>query len=147
MKKAHKEIHQTLVERRNEILESISSESSALNQLRQDQTGDVVDFASGSAFGEMSSQLAEVEIRELKNIEAAMKRIQNRSYGVCEGCENNIQIQRLLAIPHAMHCIACQRAAEGADLDPCKITDWSSFLGEQSFTMENGISSYGVNLP
>ena len=147
MKKAHKNIYQTLVDRRNEILDSIGSDSSALNQLRQDQSGDVVDFASGSAFGEMSSQLAEVEIRELNNIEAAIKRIQDGTYGVCEGCEKPIHTDRLSAIPHAMHCIECQRAAEDADLDPSKITDWSSIFGDPSSTIDNEISNYGVNLP
>lgn len=147
MKTAHKQIYQTLVERRDEILESIGSDSSALNQLRQDQSGDVVDFASGSSFGEISSQLAEVEIRELKNIEDAIKRIQEGAYGACEGCEKAIQTDRLAAIPHAMHCIACQRAAEDVDLDPGEITDWSTILDDPSLTMENGIGDYGVNLP
>ena len=147
MKKAHKEIHQLLVERRNEILESIESDSSALNQLRQDHSGDVVDFARGSSFGEISSQLAEVEIRELKNIEAAMKRIHERTYGGCEGCEKSINTERLAAIPHTKHCISCQRAAEEADLDPAEITDWSTILDNPSLTMDNGIGDYGVNLP
>lgn len=147
MKKAHKQIYENLVERRNEIFDSIGSDSSALNQLRQDQRGDVVDFASGSAFGEISSQLAEVEIRELKNIEAAIKRIQERTYGVCEGCEKAIHTDRLAALPHAKHCIACQRAAEDADLDPAEITNWSSILDDPSLTIDNGIGDYGVNLP
>lgn len=147
MKKAHKQIYQMLVERRNELLESIESDSSALNQLRQDQSGDVIDFASGSSFGEISSQLAEVEIRELKNIEAAIKRIREKTYGVCEGCEKSINTERLAAIPHSKHCISCQRAAEEADLDPAEITDWSSILDDPSLTIENGIGDYGLNLP
>ena len=147
MKKAHKQLYQILVGRRTEILESIESDSSVLNQLRQDQRGDVVDFASGSAFGEMSSQLAEVEIRELKNIEAAMKRIQQRVYGVCEGCKKSIHAERLAAIPHTRHCIECQRVAEDADLDPVEITDWSFVLEDPSLTMDDGIGDYGVNLP
>ena len=147
MKKAHKQIYQMLVARRNEILESIESDSSALNQLRQDQSGDVVDFASGSSFGEISSQLAEVEMRELNNIEAAMKRIQDQTYGLCEGCEKSIHTERLAAIPHTKHCIACQRAAEEADLDPAEITDWSVILEDSSLTIDNGIGDYGVNLP
>jgi DnaK suppressor protein len=146
MKKAHRQIRQTLVDRRNEILDLIGSDSSALNQLRQDQTGDVVDFARGSALGEISSQLAEVEFRELKNIESAIARIQQRTYGICEGCEKAIHADRLAAIPHTMHCIACQRAAEDADIEPSDVTDWSSILDHSSPTIESGIADYGVNL-
>jgi|GEM_PF-3136719 len=147
MKKAHIKIYQILVERHNEILESIGSDSSALNQLRQDQSGDVVDFASGSSFGEISSQLAEVEIGELKNIEAAINRIKDRTYGACEGCKKAIHTDRLAAIPHALHCIACQRVAEDADVDPSGITDWAAILDGSSPTMNCGNFGDGVNLP
>lgn len=146
MKKIYNAIYNTLVNRRNEILDTISSDSGVLNQMRQDQCGDVVDFASGSAFGEMSSQLAEVEMRELKNIEAAIKRIGDKTYGVCEGCQCAIKTDRLTAIPCTMHCINCQRVAEGADLDPGTITDWSLILGDPSSEFEKGSEHFGANL-
>ena len=138
-KKIYKAILNALIERRNEILESISSDASALNQLQQDQSGDVVDFASGSSCGEMSSQLAEVETRELENIKAAIKRINDGSYGVCEGCKQDISADRLQAIPHTLHCISCQRVAEDADLNPSDITDWSLIIDDADIEFENGI--------
>ena len=142
-KKIYKAIFNALIEQRNEILESISSDASALNQLRQDQSGDVVDFASGSACGEMSSQLAEVETRELNNIKAAIKRINDGSYGICEGCKQDISADRLQAIPHTLHCIGCQRVAEDADLNPSEITDWSLVLDDAGAEFENG-SNFSV---
>ena len=142
-KKIYKAIFEALIQQRNEILESISSDASLLNQLRQDQSGDVVDFASGSLCGEMSSQLAEVETRELENIKAAIKRINDGNYGVCEGCQNDISPDRLQAIPHTLHCIECQRVAEDADLNPSDITDWSLVLDDASTEFENG-SSFSV---
>jgi len=145
MKKNQKAIFDALVERRDEILKSIGSDSSVLKQLRQDKNGDVVDFARVSASGEMSSQLAEVEMRELKNIETAIKRIHANTYGICEGCENSIQNDRLAAIPHASHCINCQRAAEDADLNPHDVTDWSLILGDASGELHNGSSYFGAN--
>ena len=145
MKKTHKTkiykaIFNALIEQRNEILESIGSDASVLNQLQQNQSGDVVDFASGSSSGEMSSQLAEVETRELKNIKAAIKRINDGSYGVCEGCNQDISADRLQAIPHTLHCISCQRVAEEADLNPSDITDWSLVLDDVDTEFENGTS-------
>ena len=139
-KKIYKAIFNALIEQRNEILESIGSDASVLNQLQQNQSGDVVDFASGSSSGEMSSQLAEVETRELQNIKAAIKRINDGSYGVCEGCKKNISADRLQAIPHTLHCISCQRVAEDADLNPSDITDWSLVLDDAGTELENGTS-------
>ncbi|MDB4766575.1 TraR/DksA C4-type zinc finger protein [bacterium] len=139
-KKIYQEIFNVLTQKRSEILESIGSDASVLNQLQQDQSGDVVDFASGSSCGEMSSQLAEVETRELKNINAAIKRINDGSYGVCEGCKQDISADRLQAIPHTLHCISCQRVAEEADLNPSEITDWSLVLDDAATEFENGTS-------
>jgi len=131
IKKNHQTIYRSLLQRRDEILEAISSDSGAFNQLRQGQSGDAIDIANGSESGEISSQLAEVEHREIRNIDAAVKRIKNGSFGRCEGCNKTIKNSRLATIPYALHCIDCQRAAEEIDLDPRQVTDWSLILGAE----------------
>ena len=61
---------------------------------------------------EISSQLAEVESRELTRIEYALERMRNGQFGICEGCGTNIPMARLNALPYATYCIKCQREAE-----------------------------------
>ena len=81
-----------------------------------------------AAQDEISSQLAEVESRELANIERALVRIQNGSYGECEGCGNRIPLARLNALPYATSCIECQRAAETSGGAGGQGGDWSRVL-------------------
>ncbi len=45
--------------------------------------------------------------RELAEIEAALGRIEEGSYGVCEACGGPMGLQRLRAIPEARYCLAC----------------------------------------
>jgi DnaK suppressor protein len=59
-------------------------------------------------------QLAESESKELEQIEAALQRIREGSYGQCEGCSEEIADARLEALPCATLCIVCQRAEEQA---------------------------------
>jgi RNA polymerase-binding transcription factor len=46
--------------------------------------------------------------RQLRDARAALRRIHDGSFGVCEECEEKIQVKRLIAIPWASLCIRCQ---------------------------------------
>jgi RNA polymerase-binding transcription factor DksA len=52
--------------------------------------------------------LAEAE-RITTEIDDALERIDNRSYGLCEVCERPIPLVRLLAVPYGRTCVACDR--------------------------------------
>lgn len=45
--------------------------------------------------------------RELAEIDAALARIDEGSYGICEACGGPMGLQRLRAIPEARYCLAC----------------------------------------
>ena len=48
----------------------------------------------------------------LRNVRAALFRINDGSYGVCMHCEEEIKPKRLEAVPWAAFCIRCQEAAD-----------------------------------
>jgi DnaK suppressor protein len=50
--------------------------------------------------------------RQLRDVRAALRRIHDGSFGVCEECEEKIQPKRLIAIPWAPLCIHCQEALD-----------------------------------
>jgi len=52
-------------------------------------------------------ELAEADLRELRDIEAALARIDRGAFGRCERCGGAIGRQRLRAVPEARHCITC----------------------------------------
>lgn len=117
-----------LMVRRNALRKALAGDLSLLKQLREQTGGDVVDAALDAAQDEISSQLAEVESRELANIERALTRIKNGSYGECEICGGKIPLARLNALPYATSCIECQRAAENNGAGGGGSGDWSRVL-------------------
>lgn len=56
-------------------------------------------------------RLSRSEQNELYEIEAAIRRIEQGTYGRCEACGGAIGRQRLLALPQVRHCMDC--AADG----------------------------------
>ncbi len=48
----------------------------------------------------------------LDQVERALRRIEDGTYGSCANCGKNIEAARLKALPHASLCIACKRAEE-----------------------------------
>ena len=53
------------------------------------------------------------EFNQLRNARAALRRIQEASFGTCQECDEDIHLKRLAAVPWATFCIRCQEAADG----------------------------------
>ena len=119
---------QVLIKRRDALRQALAGDLSLLKELREQTTGDVVDFALDSAQDEISSQLAEVESRELAYIENALERMRAGGYGKCESCNKSIPMARLQALPYATLCIDCQREAEKTGITPQNAADWGRLI-------------------
>lgn len=104
-------LHQRLIARRDTLHRVLAGE---LNDMRGEdtQSGDAADVAFGTGAGEIASQLAEFEARELAQIERAVKLLKSGKYGTCEACGKKIPVARLNALPYSTHCIECQRQQE-----------------------------------
>jgi|SRR5512133_3082820 RNA polymerase-binding transcription factor DksA len=59
--------------------------------------------------------MAEPARRELADIDAALERIQEGSYGACLSCGGPMGLQRLRAIPEARYCMACSGQRHGGE--------------------------------
>ncbi len=111
-KDALKNMRAILVKRRDALRSALAGDLTLLKELRSESPGDVIDAAYDSAQDEISSQLAEVESRELASIENALGRMKDGTYGQCEVCGGRIPMARLDALPYATMCIGCQRDLE-----------------------------------
>ncbi|BDG08032.1 TraR/DksA C4-type zinc finger protein [Anaeromyxobacter paludicola] len=58
-------------------------------------------------WGGDAEPLAAEARRELHEIEAALSRIEEGRYGICQACGGPMGLQRLRAIPEARYCLAC----------------------------------------
>src|ERR1700747_3344555 len=52
------------------------------------------------------------EFNQLRDARAALRRIQEGSFGTCQECEEDIHPKRLAAVPWAAYCIQCQEAVD-----------------------------------
>lgn len=127
-KESIKNMRDVLVTRRDALRKALAGDLSMLNELRQQSVGDVVDAALDSAQDEINSQLAEVESRELANIEKALRRMRDGSYGQCEECDKPIPMTRLNALPYATYCIECQRLVEEGLIETHSDNNWGRVL-------------------
>lgn len=72
----------------------------------------MADVASDTYDRELSLNIASSEQKVLYQIEEALKRVDDGSYGRCLDCNKPVPQTRLKAVPYAALCIACQRQRE-----------------------------------
>ena len=109
-----------IAQRKDEIrtaLEHISEET--LKKSQKDAAGDIsgytfhmADVATDTYDREFSLGIASNERQMLYELDDALKRIEEGSFGICEDCKNPIAKTRLKAVPHARLCLACQEKRE-----------------------------------
>jgi DnaK suppressor protein len=140
-------LRQVLLKRRDALRQALAGDLSLLKELREQTSGDVVDFALDSAQDEISSQLAEVESRELAQIENALESMRQGTYGVCDGCANPVPLARLQALPYATTCIECQREAEKSGLTDAAAADWGRLIDTDAKDRDIAISDIEMDVP
>jgi DnaK suppressor protein len=80
----------------------------------EDQSSDnhMAETATATLDREIDYTLEENSEHVLEAIEAALKRIEDGTYGACVNCGKPTAEERLAAIPWATHCIDCKRLQE-----------------------------------
>ena len=114
---ALQKISKILIARRTELRKRLSRDLQDLGHSMSHSTGDAADAAFGNSGDEMTSQLAQLESKEVAQIEIALQRITQGRYGVCDVCSKKIPAARLNALPYCVMCVTCQ-----ADVE--KDSDW-----------------------
>jgi RNA polymerase-binding protein DksA len=93
-----------------EVREKIAASGEGLGFANQSKITD--DDAMADSAAEMDVAMVIRESRELQDIEAALARIADGSYGVCSDCGGDIGRARLKAYPTAKRCLPCQEDNE-----------------------------------
>ncbi len=108
-----------LIARRDRILRQVTSmEREALKASDQDFSVDhMADHGSDNYDQDFTLALVESERRELYEINGALGRIRDGSYGICEGTGVVIGRPRLEAIPYTRYSIEYQRKVEAGEID------------------------------
>jgi DnaK suppressor protein len=83
-------------------------------ELRIDYLADPLDQVRLSTDREMAVQRLDQQTRLIHDIQSALTKIEDRTYGLCERCEEPIPRRRLDVVPWARFCVPCQSAEEAA---------------------------------
>ena len=101
-----------LHERKRRIKKNIEDAHREIEGLNESEANDEADFASISTDRMIEQAISSQQSRELVEIEIALSKISNGTYGICDMCEEDIGIQRLKVKPHAKYCIVCREIVE-----------------------------------
>lgn len=77
-----------------------------------DTDGDETDEIQGNILIDLNNQLHTRNNDKLNQIDDALKRIEDRSYGICQDCGESIPEKRLLINPHFLTCVSCAEERE-----------------------------------
>ncbi len=101
---------QMLLILRKELLQR--ARSHALAHSLNDDPGDEGDEARIQEDMELNASLGMICASELREIDAALRRLEDDRYGICEGCSEEIPIDRLKLMPATLLCVDCRSAEE-----------------------------------
>lgn len=106
------ELKEMLEARRELILNNIHDSRENINSLKSQECKDDYDYAEVSSDSFTEGLIANQQSAELKEIEDALKGIDNGTYGTCQMCDVTIPIGRLKAKPFAKFCTECREIYE-----------------------------------
>lgn len=106
-----KELRESLEQQRNHVLKDVNRHG-VMNGVGAGVIADETERAEKIADAAVEHQLGYSESKLLEKIEYALERLEEGSYGICDGCKKQINIERLKAKPSVSLCIDCQSAKE-----------------------------------
>lgn len=101
-----------LLKMKQENYEMLSGFYSESKEVESGIAQDVGDKAESSYTKEFLLSLSDSERERLFLIDEALKRIEKCTYGICQGCGQEITKKRLNAIPWTPYCLNCQQKEE-----------------------------------
>ena len=102
-----------LLEQLRERTEHVrDNQANALEMAADDGVKDAVDMSLQDVNQEIALRLGERESQMVADIDQALLRIDEGTYGTCARCGKEINERRLEAMPTARHCAECQSAIE-----------------------------------
>ena len=116
METRYEELKRALVERRREIesvvreqLSAVREERAAADHVRAFDDGEVSDV---DVQQDLELALVQMKLETLRQVDAALDRLDAGRYGRCAECGEEIAAARLKALPFAVRCLDCEEARE-----------------------------------
>ncbi len=110
-------IRAALAARRDELRGEYDQTLSEITELQRDRLtdsagDDQADTGTKTFEREQEISLANSILERITQVERALERLDEGSYGWCERCGNPIPVERLAAFPSATLCVSCKQLEE-----------------------------------
>ena len=99
---------QAMENKAQELRESMLSPAAAVIVARREEPVDVADLSTQSHEEWLFLNRNQLDMSLMRQIQEAMERIKDSTYGICQDCETAISTKRLDAVPWAIFCVRCQ---------------------------------------
>src|SRR6266705_2526392 len=120
-------MNQTELKKYKAILDAKAAELNAglrnRDEIAIEKTPDAIDEVQLAGERELAIRNLDRESNLLRNVNSALARIADGSYGVCLHCEEDISPKRLNAVPWTAYCIKCQEAADRHEFETVEAYD------------------------
>jgi DnaK suppressor protein len=110
-------IRAALADRRKELHIEYDQTMAEITELQRDRLtdsagDDQADTGTKTFEREQEISLANSILEKINQVERALERLDDGSYGWCERCGNPIPVERLAAFPSATLCVTCKQLEE-----------------------------------
>jgi RNA polymerase-binding protein DksA len=120
------ELKGALTKRREALETEVHADAAKAREDVYSQTtgpvADTGDEASADLISDIENAELSRDLQELREIDSALARMTEGSYGTCIDCRSEISLERLRSEPTAVRCFDCQRVHERTFLQPGKPT-------------------------
>lgn len=117
VKSKYESYRKILEKKAAEVKSGMSAQKAAQVLAREEHPHDEGDLSQQSHEEWLFLNRNTLDIKLLREVQAALRRMEQGTYGVCYECEEPISGKRLDAVPWAKYCVSCQeRIAANAEL-------------------------------
>lgn len=106
------EIRNQLIQMRDELLKEVSDSYETCRELGQDGVPDIGDMSTIAYNRDVLFNLSETQQQKIRDIDAALDRMDQGEYGVCMECGEEISPRRMEVRPFSRYCIECKTDIE-----------------------------------
>ena len=101
-----------------ELKEELFAETGEALHSQYDIPQDIGEMSILDLLSDAGLAVADIRRAQLTSLDEALKRLEMGSYGICEGCGEHIDMQRLRLVPFTAYCFECQKQQEGPSRPP-----------------------------
>lgn len=110
--KAMQDAREQLLKLRREVMHEVQEAAAACRELGQDGVPDIGDMSANTYSRDVLLNLSETQRQKIRDIDAALERVEAGEYGICLRCGEEIDPKRMSVRPFSRYCVECKTEVE-----------------------------------